>query len=247
MLLRIKVPFMLLVFVMSMISCSSDDETALSLNFQLEYDGEPLVMLQDYRYPDGKLIRFSRVSFFMSDLKVSDGTSTIDVMPVEMVNLTRSHLDLAGAQQGFTLDLGIVPMGSVERISFNIGLTPEQNASTPADYTSENPLSSSGEYWLGWESYIFAKIEGFVDLDGDDDPETPVALHLGSDPIRREIAMDVQDTDGVIRMMLDVKNVFQDASGMHDIAATPNIHHLGQLPLAQFLIDNWKDALVLRN
>ncbi|MEL6389422.1 MAG: MbnP family protein [Bacteroidota bacterium] len=233
----------LLFIVLLLFGCGDSETTQdISLNFSLTYDGEPLVMTQDYTYPDGKLIRFNRVSFFLSDIELEADGKTIPLSEVQMVNLTRSHLDEASAREGLTIDLGEVEATNVTGMSFDLGLQDSQNAQSPDAYPTDSPLANSAEYWVGWQSYIYYKIEGFVDMDGDNEPEETVALHIGSNPVRREIVVDELGGSGQVQMVIDLKDVF-DNNGIFDLEASPRIHHLGQLEQAGVIADNLANAL----
>ena len=134
----------------------------------------------------------------------------------------------------------------MNNLSLIIGLSEEQNASVPSDYSSSNPLSKSSEYWLAWNSYIFVKFEGFFDADGDGEPETGFNLHLGSDAASRPIARNSDDSDGEISLIIDLMDVF-DNGQIYDIRTNPNIHSLEQMPLAEFLMDNLASSLRLED
>ncbi|MBT8229803.1 MAG: hypothetical protein KJO50_06040 [Bacteroidia bacterium] len=219
------------------LSSCGDDPTDLTMNFKLEYGGEPLVMFDEYSYPDGKTMNFTRFSFYISELAIiKDGNST-EIKDVDYIDLTMYNIDNEASETGYDYIIRDLEDVDFDAISFNIGLTPEMNSTVPADYNSSNPLSLSGEYWLNWESYIFAKIEGNIDLDGDGSLETGVALHLGSDPILRNIRFDNLDGDNEVDIVIDLKDVFDDGS-VYDIASTPRIHSLSQIEQATELIDN---------
>ena len=110
------------------------------------------------------------------------------VRDVQFVNMTETLRNAGNSADGYTLFEGKTKLSALDRLRFNIGLTPEQNSTVPADYTSGSPLAMPGEYWLAWKSYIFLKIEGWIDLDGDGMAETGVALHLGSDEVMKSIS-----------------------------------------------------------
>ena len=153
-------------FVITLLSCG-DDSSQLDLNISLAYNDDPLVMTQGYEYPDGRLVKFNRVSFFISDLTVSDGIESQQLIDARQINLTQSHTDLQGAMEGLNILSESINFSNINQLNFNLGLTPEQNGLTPTDYPNSSDLSNSAEYWLGWSSYVFAKIEGLIDLDND--------------------------------------------------------------------------------
>ncbi len=223
-------------------SCDEDDKTNVSLIFKLEYGGEPLVMFQDYAYPDGKTIQFTRFSFYLSDLTYRSSEDVQEIEPVDFVNLTSSHTDLSSSMEGFQYRTDKVDVSKIEEISFNMGLTESQNQSVPADYASGHPLARPGEYWVAWDSYIFAKIEGWIDLDNDGEAETGIALHLGSNEVMQEINLPVSTTGGTIDIIFDLKSAFE-GDQIYDIEANPQLHSLSQLPAATELARNLSNSI----
>jgi hypothetical protein len=239
-----------LLFVVLMFSSCGDDTKDVTMNFKLTYDNEPLVMLQDYLYPDGRAIRFTRVSFFLSDIEAtSEGASSTLLDDAVLINMTASNDDLTGALAGYTYEIKDTPVKDINGIKFNIGLSEAANAMTPSDFEPTHPLSNSGEYWAGWKSYVFVKFEGFIDLDNNGTSETPFALHLGSDPIKRTASFNNPMIDGStahFNFTIDVKDVFENGQ-VYDIVTTTNIHSLAQINQAMFLIDNFQAAFVMNN
>lgn len=221
--------------------CTEESTLDVTLTFQMTYDDDPLVIGEDYRYPDGRLIQFTRLSFFISDVSLENDDQSVNVLPVDLVNLTDSHMTIEGAREGLIFDLGNQPISDISSVHFNIGLTPAQNETVPADYDANHPLANTGEYWVGWTSYIFVKIEGLVDLDGDDIPERTIALHLGSSDVRRSVVLQNEDSSGQIQIVLDVKQIFEGDT-VFDIKTTPHIHSLSQIDQAFILVDQMSDA-----
>ena len=214
--------------------------------FQLTYDGEPLVMFQEYAYPDGKKITFSRFSFYLSDFQIKDGTNSIATENVDFVNLTNAHTDMAAAREGLLYLSDKFEISTLQEIEFNLGLREDQNDKVPADFATDHPQGKPGEYWLAWDSYIFAKIEGRIDLDGDDELETGIALHLGSNNVMREIQLPVTNMGNKVTLQIDLRDVFENGT-IYNIAENPQLHSLSQLPAAEELADNISQALKIKS
>lgn len=231
-----------------MSSCGSDDKTNLDLVFRLKYDGDPLVMFEDLEYPNGEILQMKRVSFYLSDINVADsnGTST-QVSEVEFIDLTDSHIDMVSAINGYNFTLEDLGIEDYNRVSFNIGLTDEQNATVPEDYNSDSPLSKSGEYWRSWQSYIYIKLEGHIDYNknGITDSGEAFALHLGTDEIKREFATDVEDPDDFIIINIDVRDIFENDQGIYNIKDGSRLHNLDDPTIANmnFLADGFAGAV----
>ncbi len=238
---RISIGFLILLAF----SACKKDQLELGIKFQLQYHGAPLVMLQDYQYPDGKKVQFTRVSFFLSDLTARSADQSILIREVDFVNPTSAHQDAASAEKGFSYYRNDVELSTIDELTFNIGLRSDQNKTVPADYESGDPLARPGEYWIAWDSYIFAKIEGWVDLDGDDQVETGIALHMGSDQVFRSKSLVIDGPANDLVITLDLYDVF-NRDKTYDIAANPQLHSLSQLPAAEELADNIMHAFKMK-
>jgi len=246
--MKILLPLTLLTVVMMMASCGSDDDEikSLDMNFKLQYDGDPLVMFEDVTYPNDETMEVTRVSFYLSDiaLRTTEGETEI-VSEAEYVDLTDSHIDAEKAVNGYMLNLD-TDGGNYDQLSFNIGLTESQNASVPEDYTSDNALSKSAEYWRSWNSYVFIKIEGYMDYNKNDvmDSGEAFGLHLGTDASMRSMTSGISDPGEVMDIVIDIKDVFENENGIYDIAAGPRLHTLSDATLANmaFLADGFELA-----
>ncbi len=230
--------FLLLAAAFLFHSCG-DDSDALALTFKMEYDEVPLVMFEEYTAPTGESIEFSRISFFISDLNFTLEDGTVFTKEVDYIDLTESHANEELAKEGYLYEL-TESESNASSVSFNIGLTPEQNATRPIDYPSSNALSDSGEYWSGWESYVMIKVEGLIDADGDGMRERGVSLHLGTDQVTRSFNYNVNEKN--VDFVLDIESLF-DCQQSYNIVETPMIHSLGQSDQMMVLADNLSCAL----
>lgn len=233
----------ILICIIGLTSCG-DDTKDISLNFKLSYQDSPLVMLEEYTFPSGELIKFTRFSFYISNLAVTSDNLSSEKTDVDLINLTSSHSSVEGAQKGFSYQISDVPDKAGQTIDMLLGVSSELNKSVPSDYTGDHPLANSGEYWIAWDSYIFFKIEGIVDLDGDGETETNVALHIGSDEASRQVSLAIDDSN-IIDINIDVNSIFQNGSTVFNIVETPQIHSLSQIDQANFLMDNFLKQLNL--
>lgn len=239
----------LLVILLILSSCG-DDTTDVSMNFKLKYDNEPLVMLEDYTYPDGRTIRFTRISFYLSEIEALDqNNNTTLLKDAEMFNFSALNDDVMSAESGYTYTIKNAPVSDINGLRFNIGLSPTLNGLTPIDFDNDHALANSGEYWAGWKSYVFVKFEGLIDLDNNGSAESTFALHLGSNEIMRSVEFVDPNQSGEtaeFNFEIDVENVFNNGV-TYDIVETTNIHSLNQINEANFLIDNFTQAFEMNN
>ncbi len=239
--LKSLLPGFVIVLVLLFTSCGTDEEN-LMLNFKLKYDNSPLIMFDEYTYPTGETFNITRFSFYISEVNLLSGGESTEVAEVEYIDLTMANIDSESSENGYNYVLRDTEGSSASEISFNIGLTDAMNNTVPADYSSNHPLALSGEYWSSWTSYIYIKIEGNIDLDGDGTLEQGVALHLGSSEVMREVQFSDLNNDGEFSLEINLKKVFENGD-IYDIAANPRIHNLNQIDQANILVDNLTQSI----
>lgn len=233
--------------ILNFSSCVEDDNVSFDINFKLQYGDEPLVMFEDYTYPTGEKMQFSRYSFYLTNLSgiTGSGDSGQDqLMDAAYLDFTNQNVSLEGAQEGITLsfrDLGDVDYG---QLSFMIGVDPINNDKTPADFNSSNPLSKVAEYWPGWGSYVFSKTEGKIDFG--EAELSPFALHTGGDEAQVDFTVDTEGLGDkgkqTLEVIIDVKKTFGSDS-IYDIRSSPAIHSANQTAQVMELVNNLKSSL----
>jgi len=227
--------------------CKKDDEgMEASIRLQLLYNGIPMVTQQNYDYPDGKTFVLTKFSSYMTELSLQSGSSEQQIEEVQLINMTETLRTEETSQQGFLIFSGKTKLNSIDQIHFNLGLTPEQNSTIPADHDPGTPLALAGEYWLAWESYIFTKIEGWIDLDGDGMAEAGVALHLGSDEVMKSFSLQNIDGSNALVIQIDLARIFEQDK-VYDIEANPQIHSLSQIESLRELSNNLEKAVSLKS
>lgn len=231
------------IFLLILTSCNSDvEEATVELKFTLTYEDTPLVSFNEVNYPLGYKVFFTKYSLYLSDIMLTSPEGDHELSQVEFLDLLTGVEDENSAKEGKTLVYQNVPVRTYNGLSFNIGVPSDVNATEPAAYSVDNPLSNNGEYWVGWTSYIFHKIEGKVDADGDDTPEAGLALHLGSDQAFRNVHVNVpisiDKERETISINFDLADNLNIDGSYFDILATPQIHHLGVLPKALPILDS---------
>jgi hypothetical protein len=189
--------WLLPIFVLPFLSSKCEDnpkpsvacEGVLNMTIKPTLNSQPFVSNKVYVI-NGKKVRFSKFQFYLSSFSfkpiglVSNAKSVgcdpiKDVIFMDFTQLDDSLKSL----NGITKTLNNFENGNFESISFNLGLNTTLNAKTPPDFDTSNPLSKSEEYWSGWKSYIFFKLEGLMDKDGDGTFETGITYHTGSNDV----------------------------------------------------------------
>lgn len=237
-----------------MFGCSKDskDEKAhLEINFKLVYDDSPLVFLENYSYPSGELMNFNRLSFYLSNLKISNSQNEINLLDIDYLNFRESNSSLTNAQKGLNLRFSDVQEGEYDKISFSFGVPAALNAKTPGDYPSSNSLSSPAEYWAPWKSYIFMKLEGQIDLNFDGEKEEPFAIHTGADQAYRTVELPIDfrfahDKTNEINVIIDVSKFFLGSGKVYDIRSGGQTHNKSSLPYILQICDNMVGAVMVQ-
>lgn len=231
---------LVVISILPLISCGDDPIADAEVRFRLRYEDKPLVAFEEVNYPDGKSLYVTRVSLFIEDFTLM-GDESQTVFDRDYFTLTDDHLTIAAANEGTLIYRGELKPGEYTT-RFNIGVNPTDNAKVPVDFPSSNVLSNAAEYWVGWKSYVFAKVEGFIDLDGDGDEETGFALHMGGDDAYRAItttkSTSLDKDQSVMYVDIQLERLFMNNGVMYDIAANPQIHSPEQNPLVVVLSDN---------
>ncbi len=223
-------------------SCGDDDVAKdLAINIKLVNKGEPIVGFEPFDYPGGYSMFLTKFSLFISEMElVREDNSSIPIGDIIFMDLLENVQTRERAEQGLSLLVSNVPSDEFTLLRFNIGVPSELNAKQPSDYSSDNVLSNSGEYWVGWSSYIFHKTEGKIDVEGDGEFETNVALHIGSDEALRVAEYDIDldlDDKQELKIVVDIDDIFSVNGEYYNFIETPQIHHLGLLPKALPIMD----------
>lgn len=245
---------MLLSFLLVVNACKDDEnDVALSVDVDMSvkalYDDEPLVMAQSYTYVTEAPIFFTKLRLYLSHivLTTADG-SEVELSEVEVLDFS-SIMDRTAAEQGLQLSFPAIPEGEYTGISFGVGVSRDLNATTPSDYSSSHPLAESGDYWNAWESYIFTKIEGKVDLEQNGSFGLGVVYHIGSDDLYRTITFNKaisvdKDNTTLPSMSLDLKKVLSPSlTDYLDIEHHSSVHN--DIDLMNYIMDNFDTAIEL--
>ena len=237
----------LLLFGMTILSCNKDEKGDLVLRFKLKYGSDDLRMFETYSYPmTGEALTFTKVAFYISDIRVTNGQKSTDLKDIDFIDFTTSHTAPA-ASNGFEYRLKDVAAGNYNSFSFNIGVPASLNSKEPKDFPSSNVLSNPAEYWTAWKSYIFMRNEGRIDLDNDGTTESSFALHIGGDAalipiiLNRNFNIDDKATTS-LDITIDMEKLFNGQS-LYDIRAARQIHSLSQMPFILQLSENIRTGI----
>ncbi len=219
---------------------------AMSINFKPNYNAKPFVINKIYNI-DGKNVRFTRLSFLLTETcpkaSSSEGSCGSNTFLIDLTTLD----DSTKSAKGFTQSLTNLAEGNMSGLQMSLGVAKNLNASKPKDYASSNPLSDGGLYWDDWKSYIFTKIEGLMDKDGNGAFETGITLHTGGDESFRQIWFPktfTVDTKGTSTLNFDL-NINTLLRGI-DLSTVNSTHQTGDKPTMLKIMNNLKDGITLK-
>jgi hypothetical protein len=238
-------------------ACNENDDTApkekVTVTFRALYDGQPLEKYKNYSY-GGKTILFDRFNLYLSDLALLNGNKATELTDIEWIDFTPDLApDNKAVSPAFQYE---APKGDYTGLRCAPGVKPDLNAKRPADFSTDHPLYRENEYWSGWKSYIFCKIQGRVDLTGDGMPETNVFYHTGSDAVffsrdfsaaSKPIAVD-GETEIVVE--IDLKKVLTFKDGPLDLSVLENretSHNASNLTLGKKVMENFSNGIVVKH
>lgn len=243
---------LLLLLVVS--ACKKDDvdepaKPEFNVNFRATYDGQPIEKFKTYDY-GGFKVRWTRFNLYLSDVILLKGSEEVKVADILFLNFTP---DDATSNQTPTLVLTTdqVPAGDYTGIRLGFGVRPDLNAKKPSDYSPEHPLYLESEFWPGWQSYIFSKVEGGADPGNDGAFELDLVYHTGGNQCYKSFdfqhVFSVDDKGGTANIDLDLKKLFTFDGQLFDVVATPSSSHGSSgVALMEQLQDNYDNAVDFR-
>lgn len=225
---------------------SESQKATLDLQFQTVVDGENYSFLNSYINQGTQAIRLELFQFYISDVvlvnKKGKETNLTDIALVK--------LDLSG----FGTAKLKVPAGDYVTLKFGIGVSPELNATTPADHKdADHPLSSAQNTYWGMNSmYRFLMIDGRFDHENDGIMDGSFSYHTGYNDCYREVefskvlSFDRKESYSE-KIMIDVTKLFNVSGHVVDVVNESNFHgNYADIALAIRLSDNFSAALSLQ-
>jgi len=199
-------------------------------------------------------IRFTRINFYISNLVIVNDDGETDLTEIQFIDLTQTHRNPIDSEIGTVMSFSNVPVGSYNQLKFGVGVPVDLNKTNPSDYSTTHPLGAdnSGEYWEAWDSYIFAKIEGQFDVNGDgfDADDINFAYHTGGRPdlfapieLDNNLVLSGGETTDLI-FELDVAQLFKQGLGDPLILSAHDPSR--QIPEMLVIMGNFQRALQLK-
>lgn len=234
--------------------CKEKEKSAGLVDFTVlfngVFDGYPLRMYeQEYRYEDDVDVRFQLFQFYVSDLSLlrtkNKENSSVLLSEIELV----SFADIQSADdaaKGLSLSFEGVPAGNYAGLKMGLGVSRDLNATQPGEYTPPHPLDN--HYWSWARGYVFTKIEGNADLDGDGVFEEKLTFHIGENDYYRELVINQAievGAGGRISLEVDLAKVLKSSSGSYLNFREVTQDHTNQPEVASRIADNLPTAIRL--
>lgn len=231
---------------------STKDTAACDIEFAATYSKNALQFNYSYPYGNNKSIQFSLLKFYAGNFyfERADGTRE---------HFTDKYLLLEeGKYKGH---IGDLKAGTYVKAGIGYGVNENRNTQSGADavvatdYPQSDPLNPSADMYWGWaQGYIFMKLEGRIDMDGNgffgDSNDILFSYHPGNDALYRafEYNLDFSPEAGksyTVMANLDLSALTENCDFVNVQFAHPANTSGNQFMAAKNLVDQWGAAVSL--
>lgn len=178
-------------------SCTKDDEpsqnpdptenkVAVNLNYDFTFGSEAFNLDQAYLLDSGGTVKFTLSTYYLSQPTIMDDAGNASALEPEYLIVRPDNRTDA---------LGYIEPGHAHMFNISIGVDEATNTENgangrqPTDFSDrDHPLAPQpeGMYWSWASGYIFVKIEGEIDYEGDGVYDNTFKYHLGTNPFRKD-------------------------------------------------------------
>ena len=238
------IPATFLVILTLATGCKKDADEPTVANLQLELDfnvsGEALEFNKDYTI-NGTKIRFSAARYYLGGLRITQENNAV-------IDFSTQYL-LAEPGAGAIVNEPVA-ISNIKNVKYFVGVDSITNQMSESDFTNRptgDPLGiqDPSMHWSWNTGYRFLRVDGMVDTDGDGTADTPVAYHLGNNPMLKNIDINtsilIQGGDNKLTFGFDLAQFFAGVDFPNELET-----HVGDnLPLATKLRDNLPAAMTV--
>ncbi len=217
---KLVVNFVAIIALLGMASCGDETAPSASLNFNLNVDGEDLIIGQTYNLGDpATLVDFEVAQFYISDVRLIDSDGVA-------FEVNGDFLISPGNTQ---ISLGTIDAATYKTLEFGVGVDAVRNHEDPLELNESSVLSPQNPsmHWSWQNGYRFIRIDGKFDSDENnaiEESDEAFQLHIGNDAYFRtvQIPYDVEAFDGD-QISLELKTDFAILVD-YDVAANKVVH-----------------------
>lgn len=199
--------------------CDANDPAPTTADIGLDVEAlvgtSPFVAGQTFTLPDGRAASLATARLYLSDLTLlhSDGREvllTTDPVTVQaraedgtdVSHAVTERYVLVKADEGRApVAVGTIPAGAYTGMRFTLGVNGMDNRINITDLPEGHPLSYTEMFWSWNSGYIFARLDGQLDITGDGVPDPTVGapgsadsgqwrLHVGQTPNARTVTLN---------------------------------------------------------
>lgn len=154
---------------------TTEEKAELSLHVNHSFGTQPFSLNTNFTLSTGEIVKFSTAQFYISGIQLMDDDQNVTSFADEylLIDPTFTHQHIAD------LDVQHYHM-----VMLNIGVDATTNAGKqPTDFEDGHSLAPQlNNMWWSWNAgYIFYKLEGEVDRDGDGTFDDSFLYHIGTD------------------------------------------------------------------
>lgn len=203
---------MLVIFFNS--GCGGEKKSRVFLKINLTAGGQPLQLYTDYTTPEGTLIQYSMVRFYVSQI------SLIKDNYEELRYPDQYYLADSETDNLFLIDENVI--GKFKGIRFGLGVDSTRNDSSgiyavPAyEYPVDHALSPVNFMYWSWNpGYIFMKLEGKVDTNANgilNEIGETFSIHTGFKEayvfVERNYTFTTTGDDIILQVNAEIPNFF---------------------------------------
>lgn len=180
-----KYTFLTLLCSTIILSCDKDDDddsttppstkADFALHFDHTFNNQTFSLNQNFTLGTGEIVKFSTAQFYVSNIRLMDDEQNMTTFedPFVLVDPSVGHKHI-----------GEMEASHYHMVMLNVGIdSVTNNTKQPIDFPDGHPLSAMVDHmWWSWNSgYIFFKLEGEVDRDGDGTFDDNFLYHIGTD------------------------------------------------------------------
>lgn len=217
-------PFLLLAVPLLFSSCGDDEPemketTTLSLNAKATFGDQPLVMFEEIYDYEGQPLQLQLFQIYLTGLTLvyeEEGGQREEAVKDVVLAHFGNTFSTADAEAGLDLLEVEVPARNYTGLKLGLGVSPELNATVPPDYELTHPLSQN--YWEDASSYIFFKVEGNTDVDGDGELSDKLTFHVGGNNNYQEATLNqainlMPNTTASLQLRIDLEKIMLSEDG----------------------------------
>lgn len=210
----------------------------LSLRINQLVGDEALTLNTDYQI-NGTVVQFETVNVYLDEIRLMDMDGTMsDMLPTTL---------LVTNEQA-TYEVGDITTGHKHMLMFGVGVDSATNHGTdPTTLAEDDPLyvQVPSMHWSWDMGYIFLRIDGQVDTDGDGAVDAPMELHIGRATFFTDVMLEAH-SDAMSESM-EIAVDFDMATLLAGLdLSTENMTHTGDnLPLARKVQANLASAFAI--